>query len=204
LNKGREVVVESIVWYAILVVIFIVGFAVLTAVAYAIGGCLHWVLGPLQRAAKNRRFAKQFCLADLLSLFVLVQLSFGVVHWAGRDSEDFRSAMLTIDLIVAAIVVVVWWACLATLSPAGINVVWHRCVVLTVVLPTTLVGSLAIIALPFVALGALIDGRNTTGCLLLLAEPLVAGVLYGLGRFTRFIVASAEARRSELPPVPGE
>ena len=112
--------------------------------------------------------------------------------------------MLVFDLIVAAVVIVVWWACLGTLSPAGVSVVWHRCFVLCVALPLGLVGSFAIIVLPFAAFILLKEAHSPVGYWLLLAEPLVGGVLYSLGRFTRMIVASAEARCSELPPAPGE
>jgi hypothetical protein len=39
---------------------------------------------------------------------------------------------------------------------------------------------------------------------MLLAVPLLAAAVYGLGRFTRAIVASAEAKRSLPPPMPPE
>jgi hypothetical protein len=193
---------ESVGWHLIVLVGFVIGFAVLGAVAYAIGGCLYWVLGPLERAAKGRRFTMQFSLADLFCLFVLVQLSLGAVHWAARANREPPMHMLVFDLIVAAVVVVVWWACLATLSPAGIDAVWHRCFVLCVALPLGLVGSFGIIVLPFAAFILLKEAHNPVGYWLFLAEPLDGCVLYGLGRFTRVIVASAEARRSESPPAP--
>ena len=83
--------------------------------------------------------------------------------------------MLVFDLVVAAVVVMVWWACLATLSPAGVNLVWHRCLVLCVALPVAVVGSFAMIVLPFAAFILLKEAHSPVGYWLLLAEPVVGG-----------------------------
>jgi hypothetical protein len=175
----------------------LVGLAMLAAMASAVWGCYRWVLGPLDRAAKSRQYPAQFSLADLLSLFVLVQLPFGVVHWAAQGGENLP-AEVVVDLLVSIAVAAIWWTCVRTLSRAGIHVTWHRCVIIALVMPASFVGSVAAIILPF---AALIE-QNAVSFWLLLAEPLVIGVLYGLGRFTRYAVASAEARRNEAPPAP--
>jgi hypothetical protein len=65
-----------------------------------------------------------------------------------------------------------------------------------------LVGSIALVVLPFAAFILLHEAHNAAGFWLLLAELLLAAIIYGLGRFTRAIVASAEARRGESPPAP--
>ena len=44
---------------------------------------LKWVFGPLDRAAKNRKYPIQFSLADFLCLFVEIQLAFaGPALWS--------------------------------------------------------------------------------------------------------------------------
>jgi hypothetical protein len=153
--------------------------------------CLNWALGPLDRAAKNRQFPIQFGLADLLCLFVLVQLPVGILHWATRDSA-FPARAWVMDIVLGGIATVTWWTCVRTLSRAGIQVVWQRCVVLTVILPCSYVGSISVIALPIVATDLLAEQQSSVGSLLLLAEIAAAAILYGLGRFTRVIVASAK------------
>ena len=87
------------------------------------GVCLYWVLGPLDRAAKNRRFAMQFSLADLLCLFVLVQLPVGLLHWAAGGSKMEPGGVLVVDIQIAVAATVVWWKCVRTMSRAGIHVV---------------------------------------------------------------------------------
>jgi hypothetical protein len=179
---------------------FFVELAVLVAVVLVVSGSFAWVLEPLRCAAMNRRLVKQFSLADLFCLFVLVQLPFGVIHWM-RGKESLLPEPVS-DSLAAILVAVVWWAGVAMSSSAGIQIVWHRCVILLVVLPGTLAGTFAVIILPFLAVFVQIRHHNTTGYWLLLAEPLLGGALYGLGRFMRYIVASAQVPRTEMPSVP--
>ena len=70
----------------------ITGFVASVAAAWA---CLNWVLGPLDRAAKNRQFPIQFGLADLLCLFVLIQLPVGILHWTLADVLQKESSLST-------------------------------------------------------------------------------------------------------------
>jgi hypothetical protein len=181
----------------------LLGLALVAAMAAAVGLCYRWVLGPLDRAANSRQYPAQFSLADLLSLFVLVQLPFGGMHWATQGGENLP-VEVCFDLLISVAVAAVWWTCIRTLSRAGIHVTWHRCLVIAVTVPVTFVGSSALVVLPFAALVLLTEQHNPVGYWLLLAEPVVGGVLYGLGRFTRFVVAEAEARRNDIPPVPTE
>ena len=89
--------------------------AVVSAIAFAAWACLNWVLGPLDRAAKNRRYPIQFALADLLCLFVLIQLPVGLIHWAARDVP--RGRLVIFDVVLGVVATVVWWFCVRTLSP---------------------------------------------------------------------------------------
>ena len=173
----------------------IVSLGVLGIGAFALWASLQWVLGPLDRAAKNRQFPIQFGLADLLCLFVLVQLPVGIVHWVARSSEGqiVESGVVTLDCAFVVAAVVVWWNCVRTLSRAGIHVVWRRCIVLTVALPGAIVGSVAATCLPVASVAAMLEGHfSDADGWLLLAEIPVLGILYGLGRFTRAIVASSK------------
>jgi hypothetical protein len=166
-------------------------------------GCLYWVLGPIDRAAKNRQYPPQFSLADLLSLFVLVQLPVGIVHWAVQGSESLATereslaAEAVVDVLVAGTAIVVWWKCVGTLSRAGIGVVWHRCMILAVGLPVVLAAIGALMILPCAAFVVLTEQNDPIGWWMLVAEAPVAGVLFGLSRFTRAIVAQAETRHNE-------
>jgi hypothetical protein len=168
--------------------------ASILVVIFGGGSCLVWVFGPLDRAARNRQFPMQFGLADLLCLFVLVQLPVGIVHWTFR--EDLQQGIVVLDIVLSVVATVVWWVCLQTLSRAGVHVVWHRCVVLALALPCGYAGSLAVIAVPFAALGLLVHGERSIAGWLMLAELAIVCVLYGFGRFNRMIVATAK----ETPP----
>jgi hypothetical protein len=171
-------------------------------IAGAFFGCFYSVLGPLHVAAKDRRFARQFSLADLLCLFVVMQLPFGTVHWMAQGNQDLMGEVI-VDSLIGVAVATLWCSYVGTLSRAGIEVVWHRCAVLCVAMPIAVVGGFAMVLIPIAAFIVLTSGDRSIGYWLILAEVLLAGVLYGLGRFTRFIVAAAEASRRESPPVPG-
>ena len=152
--------------------------------------CLIWVLGPLDRAAKNRQFPIQFGLADLLCLFVLIQLPIGILHWTLAD--DLKQGIVPADIVVGIAAGSVWWVCWHTMSRAGIQVVWQRCVVLALVLPGGYVGSIALAVLPFVAVAMFMSDRSTIAWWLLFVEITLPPILYYFGRFTRAIVAASK------------
>ena len=67
--------------------------AVIIATAWAL---LNSALGALDRAAKNRQFPIQFGLADLLCLFVLIQLPVGVIHICSMVPGPVMSAISSV------------------------------------------------------------------------------------------------------------
>jgi hypothetical protein len=175
-------------------------------VAMAVMACswavIRWVMKPLENAAEGRKVAIQFSLADVLCLFVPVQLQLGVIHWVMQFHKTETKAWETY-LFITVLVVFCWWYLVRLLSRAGVEVAWHRCVVLVAILPIPLAVSMMVDVL--LGRDKLIDEhRKLAVCGLLLAVFLLGGVLYVLGRFTRTIVASAEARRSEPPPADGQ
>jgi hypothetical protein len=174
---------------------FVIGIAGLLLVCFLAWACLNWVLGPLDRAARNRQFPIQFGLADLLCLFVLVQLPVGTLHWAMHDV--LKEGILVLDVVLGVVAALVWWVCVRTLSRAGIHEVWQRAIVLTFVLPSGYVGSGAVLVLPFATVGLFLAQHTlSAGWLLLLEIPLI-GILYGLGRVTRAVVASTKETAAE-------
>jgi hypothetical protein len=158
-----------------------------------VGGSFAWVLGPLERAARTRRGAIQFSLADFLCLFVLVQLPLGAVHGLTSHASE-RSAVLGFDLLAAGIAVVGWLAGIQLLSNAGIRAPWHRFIALAVVMPITIFGNFALVLMPAMAVVMLGDQQYFGACCLFVAEVLLVAVFFGLGKFTRMIAASAEPR----------
>jgi hypothetical protein len=170
-------------------------------IASVVGCCFAWTLGPLDRAAKDRRYPIQFSLADLLCLFVLVQLPIGAVHCVPHG-QGVRGVMVVVDVVLAAVAAVVWWTGVRTLSRAGIHVVWQRCLLLSVVLPSAVVGSFAGVGLPAAAIACFSSREPEWGGWLLAMEIPLFAILYGLGRFTRAVVASSriEEPQQQLTP----
>jgi hypothetical protein len=154
--------------------------------------CIHRVVGPLNQAAKCQQLAVQFGLADLLCLFVLVQLVVGAVHWLISHFGWRPVATLVTDVILMVVTALLWLACVRLLSQAGISRVWHRCVVLAVVLPGTIAGSIAVPGFLLASFGFLMDRELSHAGFSLFGGALVAGVIFGLGRFTRAVVAAAD------------
>jgi hypothetical protein len=149
---------------------------------------IQWVLGPLDKAAKNRQAPLQFGLADMLCLFFLIQLPIGGIHWIARG-EDPRAAIIP-DIVVAAIVILVWWFCWRTMSKAGILVAWQRMLVLAIILPGGYVGSVALAVLPLVAAGFFWSNECVIAWSFVSVELILMIVLYIFGRISRVIVAA--------------
>jgi hypothetical protein len=182
------------------------GFAVAITFAapFVVFGSPLWVLEPLDRAARNRRFPVQFSLADLLCLFALVQLPLGVAHWV-IGGPSINQSVLPVDLGIVMLATTVWWSGVRTLSRAGIHATWQRCMALTLAIPVGFAGGFGLVALHVVGLIRVASEKNPAGYWLLFAEVPLGSVIYGLGRFTRAIVAAAEARRFQpYPPAKKE
>jgi hypothetical protein len=179
-------------WQSLLALIG--GLATLVGGGAAVWASLNWVLGPLDRAAKNRQSPIQFGLADLLCLFVLIQLPVGILHWTLADV--LREGIVMVDILLGIVAGLVWWVCWHTMSRAGIEVVWQRCLVLAIVLPGGYVGSVALMVLPFAAGALFMSDHAAIAWWLLLVEVVLPAILYCFGRFTRAIVA--ESRDNEV------
>ena len=161
---------------------------VLGIVCFSVRVCFGWVLGPLNLAAKDRQCAVQFGLADFFCLFVLIQLPLGAVYGAlhGAASQEL---VIGTGLFLLVVISMIWWNFVQMLSRASIQVVWQRCVVLAVVLPLAAVGSIAM-----TVVAVLLVYNHGTGLRFiwfLVGEVSLACLIYGAGRFTRAIVASA-------------
>jgi hypothetical protein len=156
----------------------------------AIWATLGWILGPLNRAAGDRQYPTQYGLADLLCLFVLVQLPIGSVRWLANYGNWSRAAEAMADVMVGTVAVWLWWNTARLLSLAGVHTGWRRAVVLIVIVPCLIIGPLAVLFPVIMAIGR-------PGPIFLLAELPILGVLYLLGLFTRATVASAEKENRE-------
>jgi hypothetical protein len=168
------------------------GLIAFVAVMVAVLMSLSWVLGPLDLAAKNRRYPMQFGLADLLCLGVLIQVLVASLHWPSQGEAN--RPIIALDVLFGAVVTFLWWLAVRTLSRAGIHTVWQRCVILMLVMPVSYIGCVAIIVLPFVAASHLLDRQLATAAWLLLAEVILIGVLYAFSRLTRAIAAASKEK----------
>ena len=88
----------------------------------------------------------------------------------------------------------VWWFLVRMLSRADMRVVWQRCVVLMVAPLVAFAGG-TMIGQPFWPLDLLGEHHALAACgLLFVATVLLAGAIYGLGRFIQAIVGA------KIPP----
>lgn len=170
-------------------------YGLLLVARYALLVPLRWVLGPLDQAARNRQYPMQFGLADLLCLCLLVQIVVSIVHWS--TSAQPRSAAIAFDVVLSATVAYFWWIGVRTLSRAGIQLVWHRCIFLTIVMPGAIVGAMTVFALPVAVIASLLRLRLALATWLFLAEAFVIGILFVSSRLTRTIVAAAMLKRED-------
>ncbi len=171
-------------------------------------GVAVWVLGPIDRAAKEFRAPMQFTLVDFLCLFFLVQLPMALIH--GLLSEDELAARWILDIYAWCAIGAFWTASVHFLSRAGIGNPRHRAVFLSFVAPSAIAGAIVLPSLTAVALVALAHFTNpfspgnriptTIGTLVYIG--LLAAVFFS-GRFTRTIVAAA-ARQRESADAPSQ
>ncbi len=157
-----------------------------------------WVLGPLDRAAKNRNYPIQFSLSDVLCLFVQVQLALAGPAILLRATEEKAQVVgITIAIVAVALVLLVWWTGVRTLSRAGVHGTIGRITTLTVIIPFGYTFSLAIPAVA-IMIAALFDGPQRElprAEFLLLVELTMVLLVIGMGFVTRKILAAAERQR---------
>ena len=156
----------------------ILGFFAAPGVVIAVvASCAHWALGPIVRAAKGRDSASQFSLADLLCLFFIIQLS-SVAAWPFRSSSGAWLMYAYVWGSAGAI----WWSGVRTLSRAGIANPWQRLLFFTVIIPGTLVCSMAVPLSVLFAVGVLFGNIAPGIALAMLGGGVVAaGDSVGLG-----------------------
>lgn len=166
-------------------------------------GVARCILGPLDRAARNRECPAQFTLADFLCLFVLIQLSMILPHWLATLIERNPVYWLFAGYGWAS-AAALWWFSVRSLHKSGVVIVWHRAVFLTLAIPVTIVTSAGI---PAVAVFVVLMFRelNFPGDVFraLGAELLLAFFVVVCSYFTRYIIAHATPPTPSLPSSSG-
>lgn len=100
----------------------------------------RWILGPIDRAAKDREAAVRFSIGDFLCLFLTVQIPLSLIYRFVNDEEKPLFWLFTI--ITWIIAPLVWFACARALSKAGITAGRPRMVFLGVIVPFVYYGLL--------------------------------------------------------------
>jgi hypothetical protein len=162
-----------------------------------------WVLGPLDRAAKDRQYPIQFSLADFLCLFVQAQLALGgpALLFRHADRRD-QSAAIIVMVFVTALSILLWWSGVRTLSRAGVHGTLARALTLTIVIPFGYVSSIAVALVPLGIIVSFFGSRSEswlTGLFMLIEAGLIILVV-GLGFATRRIAATARHEPSSSDP----
>ncbi len=156
------------------------------------GICLAaWVLRPVDRAARLRQAPAQFTLADVLCLFFLAALPTGCLRWmAGGMAEDGVGCFTVFAWTACGLL---WWTAVQTLSRAGITHTGHRAALLTLVVPTTLLGAVMIPVLTLLIVSDSGGGRVFPSAvslgLAILADLAACAAAYGCGRYVRWLLA---------------
>ena len=111
------------------------------------------VLRRVFEAERGRELTTQFQLTDLMWLTLIVQLGLTALRMVVGDVRDPSSMWLYGFVLVA--LPLSWWHCLKVLSRAGVFNLFKRGLFLVVVVPLTLIatvaGGIAGASLPFVA-----------------------------------------------------
>lgn len=167
----------------------------------------RYIFGPLDRAARGRQRPVQFTLADFLCLFVLMQVAMGLGHsWPDTRWTETGWIITCYGWFAFGLL---WLGHVRKLSLAGVRNGWHRSACLVLLIP---LGFAAAIAVPLLSGWIVIalffpEGRAMGLPVLLLAILADVGLVamaYGMGRFTRHIVAVASTSSREGADAVGE
>lgn len=167
-----------------------VGIAAPVAILVLLG---RWILGPLDRAARNKRCPVQFTLVDFLALMFLFQLPMAFIHSFASVNES--PLTLPFDIFGWFACAAMWALSVTTLSRAGIESRRHRALFLTLVLPVVYFGSIAFIGIGAGLIIVPVRRPGDTAALmagLALAELVLAAAFYLAARFVRRMVAAAQ------------
>ena len=105
-----------------------------------------WVLAPIDRAAKAYDGPRRIALADVLCLFIAIQLPLAGVNFTRGEETEFHFWILTVLTFVAA--PVIWITCAQTLSRAGISEAKYRLPFMAIVLPLAYYGLFVLMIVP--------------------------------------------------------
>jgi hypothetical protein len=154
---------------------------------------IRWVVGPIDSAARSRRFPRQFNLADFLCLFFLLQLPLALLQRAFFSGPDDQSRRIAIPIGIGTWIAggMMWWFAVHILSRAGVDRVLHRCLFLVLIMPFALVGSVVFGFVPLVVAARLSERGSGSwhGLWLLMGmEVGLFALIFAAGRFTRSMV----------------
>lgn len=198
--------------------LILVALGMLIAVLTAIAIIGRWILGPIDRAAKDREAAVRFSIGDFLCLFLTVQIPLSLIYRLVDEEEKPLFWLFTVITWVLA--PLVWFACARALSKAGITGGRQRMVFLGVIVPfvyygllpflfLTLAGAIVLAQRASIYLGGFgwnIVGRVPQGAVAysgrigwyVVAWILLAAAFYLAGLFTRTMVRQARGGERSL------
>ena len=151
--------------------------------------CARWTMGPLERAAANSKAKVHCTIADILCLFVQIQLLLATFHGGWTMSGVLPAAVVLFILMVGF-----WWVSVVALERARVCNVWHRVFVLLIGTPLGVGGSIFACAIPAILLINATEGKWELLWLLPVAL-VVLGLLGGIRSVIGRIVAVAQSRK---------
>jgi hypothetical protein len=154
----------------------------------------RWILGPIDRAARDREVPVRFSIGDFLCLFLAVQIPLTVVYqFVGSDGEQLFWVFTLITWIIAP---VIWFACARALSRAGVASGTHRFVFLGLIMPAVYYGLMPFVLFSiYIMVDLTIDhhGERPWQPGWYLAAWLAITTIFAVsGVFTRWIIRQAQ------------
>jgi hypothetical protein len=180
--------------------------AIIGAIAVGVslvGAVGTWIVGPMDKAARNIRAPTQFYVTDAFGLALLLQLATLVPAWMIRNSMEATASFFVGALLWGA-TAVIWWASIGAMSRAGVRKLSKRFVFSVVVLPLALgciMGPIIITGLLVGAVGRIAEhpAEWPSAALLAGAEVLVFGLAYVGRRATLWVLSDPATEFSREP-----
>ena len=154
--------------------------------------CGRWTLGPLKPASAHSKARAQFTIADILCLFVQIQLVLATIYRGAWKMGPRNAELLPAAVLLSVVTAGFWWGGVILLERAEVRNVWHRIFVLIAGIPVGVVGSVVLSGIPVLLLFNPIAGKWELLFLAPIVLVMLGLLLCGIRLALRRIVAMAQ------------
>lgn len=177
-------------------VIIIVSYACICGAFLMLGLLGKWIVGPMDRAARDVAAPTQFFMTDIVGLVLLLQIVTLLPAWIMHADADESNRAYAAGAFCWLAAGALWWASIESLSRAGVRRRWKRVLFSIFVLPLALASTFTAVVGNLVLIFWVTE-QQTPSLLVLLPVGLnvvIATAAYGGRLMTLWVLANPVVR----------